>query len=115
MGEDITDYKKFAMPKPKEADGSWKGVVLKVDAFGNLLTNFRAEDLPAGATEKGVIDLQVGSHAVKRLVPTFAAGNNGEVVAFVGSSGYLELGVNKGSAAKALGVGRGAAILLKKS
>ena len=115
MGEDITDYKKFAMPKPKEADGSWKGVVLKVDAFGNLLKNFRAEDLPAGATEKGVIDLQVGSHAVKRLVPTFAAGNNGEVVAFVGSSGYLELGVNKGSAAKALGAGRGAAILLKKS
>jgi S-adenosylmethionine hydrolase len=115
MGEDITDYKKFAMPKPKEADGTWKGVVLKVDAFGNLLTNFRAEDLPAGAVEKGVIDLQAGTNAVKRLVPTFAAGSNGEVVAFVGSSGYLELGVNKGSAAKALGVGRGAAVFLKKS
>jgi S-adenosylmethionine hydrolase len=115
MGEDITDYKKFAMPKPKEADGAWKGVVLKVDAFGNLLTNFRAEDLAEGTIEKGEIDLQVGTHAVKRLVPTFAAGNNGEVVAFVGSSGYLEIGVNKGSAARALGIGRGAAILLKKS
>jgi S-adenosylmethionine hydrolase len=114
MGEDITDYKKFAMPKPKEADGAWKGVVLKVDAFGNLLTNFRAEDLAAGSIEKGEIDLQAGTHAVKRLVPTFAAGSNGEVVVFVGSGGYLEIGVNKGSAAKALGLGRGAAVLLKK-
>jgi S-adenosylmethionine hydrolase len=88
--------------------------VLKVDAFGNLLTNFRAEDLAAGSIEKGEIDLQAGTHAVKRLVPTFAAGSNGEVVAFVGSGGYLEIGVNKGSAAKALGLGRGAAVLLKK-
>jgi len=115
MGEDISDYKKFAMPKPKEADGEWKGVVLKVDAFGNLLTNFRAEDLAPGSIEKGEIQLQAGTHAVKRLVATFAAGNNGEAVAFVGSSGYLEIGVNKGNASKTLGIGRGAVILLKKS
>jgi S-adenosyl-L-methionine hydrolase (adenosine-forming) len=114
MGEEISDFKKFAMPKPKEADGTWKGVVLKVDAFGNLLTNFRAEDLAPESIEKGEIQLQAGTHAVKRLVATFASGNNGEAVAFIGSSGYVEIGVNKGNAAKALGLGRGAVVLLKK-
>jgi S-adenosylmethionine hydrolase len=114
MGEEISDYKKFALPKPKEADGLKKGVVLKVDNFGNLLTNFRAEDLSPQTLEKGELSLQVGSHPITRLVPTFANGNAGEAIAFIGSSGYLEIGVNKGSAAKTLGIGRGAPVLLTK-
>jgi len=52
---------------------------------------------------------------VTRLVPTFAAGNAGEAIAYMGSSGYVEIGVNKGSAAKTLGIGRGTAVLLTKS
>ncbi|HKM66239.1 MAG TPA: SAM-dependent chlorinase/fluorinase [Candidatus Acidoferrum sp.] len=114
MGDDITDFKRFALPKPKEADGQWKGVVLKADSFGNLITNFRAEDLPADAMEKGTINLQVGTHAISKLVPTFAMGTAGEAVAYVGSTGNLEIGVNKGTAAKTLGVGRGTPVLLKK-
>lgn len=115
MGEEITDYKRFALPKPKEAEGGLKGVVLKVDSFGNLLTNFRPEDLPAEATTNGHLNLQVGSHPIARLVPTFASGNAGEPVAFIGSSGYLEIAVNKGNASKALSVGRGAPVVLSKS
>jgi len=60
MGEEITDYKKFAMPKPKSADGLSKGVVLRVDSFGNLITNFRPEDLPATAIESGTVQFAVG-------------------------------------------------------
>ena len=115
MGEEITDFKRFALPKPKEADGGLKGVVLRVDSFGNLITNFRPEDLPSEASEKGEVKLQVGTHAVTRLVPTFASGNAGEPIAFLGSSGYLEIGVNKGNASKTLGIGRGAAVLLARA
>jgi len=114
MGEEITDFKRFALPRPKEADGLLKGVVMKVDSFGNLITNFREEDLPAIAIEKGVINLQVGTHAVSKLVPTFAHGAAGEAIAYVGSSGNLEIGVNKGSASKTLGLGRGTPVLLNK-
>ena len=114
MGEEITDFKRFALPRPKETDGLLKGVVLKVDSFGNLITNFREEDLPAGAIEKGAINLQVGGHAVSKLVPTFALGNAGEAIAYLGSSGNLEIGVNKGSASKTLGLGRGTPVLLNK-
>jgi S-adenosylmethionine hydrolase len=114
MGEEITDFKRFALPRPKEADGLLKGVVLKVDAFGNLITNFREEDLPAGAVEKGEINLQVGSHTISKLLPTFANGNAGEAIAYLGSSGSLEIGVNKGSASRTLGLGRGTPVLLNK-
>ncbi|HTZ49552.1 MAG TPA: SAM-dependent chlorinase/fluorinase [Verrucomicrobiae bacterium] len=114
MGEVIEDFKRFAMPKPKETNGSWKGVVLKVDSFGNLITNFRAEDLLPESLEKGEIKLQVGNHNVARMVPMFAGGNPGEPVAYIGSSGYLEVAVNKGNAAKQLAIGRGAPVLLTK-
>ena len=115
MGEEITDFKRFAMPKPKEAEGMLKGVVLKVDAFGNLMTNFRADDLPVNAVEKGEVRLQIGSHPVTKFVPTFAQGAAGEAVAYIGSSGFLEVAMNKGSAARTLGLGRGTPVLLTKN
>jgi len=114
MGEEITDYKRFLIPRPKEAEGVLKGVVLKVDSFGNLITNFRAEDFSPESLERGAVNLQVGNQAVTRLVPTFAQGNAGEAVAYVGSSGYVEIAVNKGNASKTLAIGRGTPVLLGK-
>jgi S-adenosylmethionine hydrolase len=115
MGEEITDYKKFAMPKPKAADGVAKGVVMRVDAFGNLVTNFRVEDLPESALTNGEVKFQVGNQAVSRMVPTFASGNAGEPVAYVGSAGYVEIGVNKGNASRTLSIGRGTPVVLENS
>jgi hypothetical protein len=102
------------MPRPKEGEGGLKGVVLKVDSFGNLITNFRAEDLSPESMERGELKLQVGNHSITRLVPTFAQGNAGEAVAYIGSGGYLEVAVNKGSASKTLASGRGTPVLLNK-
>jgi hypothetical protein len=114
MGDEISDYKQFAIPRPKKADGTVKGAVLRTDAFGNLITNFRTEDLPEGALNGAALKLQVGTHQITRLVDTFASGNNGEVIAYLGSSGFLEIGVNKANAARTLGLGRGTAVLLTK-
>jgi S-adenosylmethionine hydrolase len=112
MGEEITDYKRFALPKPKKSEGGLKGVVMRVDSFGNLITNFRREDLPESVLTSGKIQLQAGTHSITRLVDTFANGNNGEAIAYFGSSGYLEIGVNKSNASRALTLGRGTAVVL---
>jgi S-adenosyl-L-methionine hydrolase (adenosine-forming) len=114
MGDVITDYKKFAMPRPKAADGALKGVVMRVDNFGNLITNFREEDLSEEAKQSGKVGFHVGTHAVPKMVDTFASGAAGEAVAYIGSAGYIEIGVNKGNASKTLAQGRGAAVTLTK-
>ena len=114
MGDEISDYKRFSIPRPKEADGALKGVVLRADAFGNLITSFRVEDLPESTRNGGAIKLQVGTHQITRMVDTFAQGNNGEAIAYVGSSGYIEIAVNKGNAARTLNLGRGAPVILAK-
>lgn len=113
MGDVIEDYKKLAMPRPKATNGVLKGVVMRVDGFGNLITNFRAEDLSEDARQAGKVNFQVGTHAVSRLVKTFALGNANEPIAYVGSSGYVEIAVNKGNAARTLSLGRGAAVILQ--
>ncbi len=112
MGEEIADFKRFAMPRPKASDGVSKGVVMRVDAFGNLVTNFRSEDLPETALQSGAVKFQVGSHPVIRLVDTFAQGREGEPVAYVGASGYIEVAVNKSNASRTLALGRGAPVVL---
>ena len=113
MGDEIQDYKRFALPRPKGTNGVLKGIVLRVDTFGNLVTNFRPEDLAEDTHKNGKVKFQVGTHAVSRLVGTFALGNAGEPVAYVGSSGYIEIAVNKGNAARNLALGRGAPVTLE--
>jgi S-adenosylmethionine hydrolase len=112
MGEEISDYVRFALPRPKTVGTARKGLVLRVDTFGNLMTNFTAEDLQ-GAGADGKINLQVGGKRVEKLAQTFALGAAGEPLAIVGSSGFVEIAVNKGQAARVLGVNRGAEVILE--
>jgi len=115
MGDEIMDFKRFSLPKPKAENGQVKGVVLRVDAFGNLLTNLTPADFPGGAANPGAAQLLVNDREVNRIVENFSQGAQGEPVAIVGSSGYVEIAVNMGNAARLLGVGRGAAVTLSGS
>jgi S-adenosylmethionine hydrolase len=113
FGEPIKDFVRFAIPKPKASGNTVKGIVLRVDTFGNLMTNVKPEDAPALVADGGKFAIKVGNGEVKKLVQTFAQGAQGEVFGLIGSSGYLEISVNKGSAAKALGAGRGAEVTVE--
>jgi S-adenosyl-L-methionine hydrolase (adenosine-forming) len=115
FGEVVTDFVRFTMPKAKANGQGIKGVVLRVDAFGNLLTNLTAENIPASALQGGPIQLAVNGKPIHQFARTFAAGNPGEPIAVVGSSGYVEIAVNRGNAARTLGVGRGAEVTLENS
>ena len=112
FGEVITDFVRFTMPRAKSTEQVVKGVVLRVDAFGNLMTNLTAEDIPAAALDGGAIKLALNGKQVVKFARTFASGGQGEPIAFLGSAGYVEIAVNRGSAARTLGVNRGAEVTL---
>jgi S-adenosyl-L-methionine hydrolase (adenosine-forming) len=113
FGEPITDFTRFAIPKPKPAGNALKGIVMRVDQFGNLITNFKVEDVPALASAEAKVSIKAGNTVVTKMVPTFAKAPAGEAVGIIGSSGYLEISVNKASAARTLGVTRGAEIIVE--
>ncbi len=109
FGEPISDFIQFSSPKPKRVgDNFIKGVVLKVDKFGNILTNLRPEDLPQLFAENPPpFKIIINQHEITRLNLAYSMGKPGELFAIVGSSGYLEICTNRGSAAKVLNVNRG--------
>jgi S-adenosyl-L-methionine hydrolase (adenosine-forming) len=109
FGEPISDYVKFSSPKPKwVSDNLIKGVALKVDKFGNILSNLRPEDIPQLFTENPPdFKIIINEHEITRLNLAYSMGKPGEVFAIVGSSGYIEICTNRGSAAKILNVNRG--------
>ena len=113
FGEPITDFVRFSLPKPKADGNVIKGVVLKIDHFGNLMTNLTPENSPALFAENAKFTIRVGNGAVSKIVPTFAGGAAGEAVAVLGSSGYLEIALNRGNAARTLAAARGAEVTVE--
>lgn len=112
FGEPITDYAKFVSPKPKRvSDQLVKGVVLRVDKFGNILTNLTPDDLPALFSENPPpFKILIGQQEITKLNLSYSSGKPSEIFAIVGSSGYLEICTNRGSAAKTLNASRGAEV-----
>jgi S-adenosyl-L-methionine hydrolase (adenosine-forming) len=112
FGDEITDYVRFAAPRPKPAGpGSWKGVVLKIDKFGNIITNVTAKDIPEMFQTPGrPFRITVGKAEVTKLHSNYAEGAQGEVFAILGSTGFLELSMNRGAAARAAVVEKGSEV-----
>ena len=109
LGDEITDYVRFAAPKPKRvSDKLIKGVIIKVDKFGNLITNFTAQEVGQLLKENASsFKILIGKSEISTVRTAYAEGKPGEVFAILGSMGYLEIATNRGSAARTLGVDKG--------
>jgi S-adenosylmethionine hydrolase len=113
LGRTITDYQHIDLPLVEASTEMLSGVVLIVDRFGNLVTNIDRRTFE-GFAKQGPIQILAGGRAVGRLVSTYAEIAPGEVCALFGSSDHLELAANASSAAERLGLGRHAAIEIRK-
>jgi S-adenosylmethionine hydrolase len=113
FGDEITDFVRFSLPKPKATGNQIRGVVLKVDNFGNLVTNLTPEDVPQVVSGSSTYKILAGSREIESLAQNYSQGAPGEVLALVGSSGFLEISVNKGHAARVLGLQRGSEVTIQ--
>lgn len=109
LGDEISDFTRFAAPKPKPVNEKlMKGVVLKVDKFGNLITNFTPHDVPhLFEPEPPPFKILIGKSEVTKMKTTYAQGTPGEVFGILGSMGYLEIATNRGAAARTVGADKG--------
>ncbi|MCU1309852.1 MAG: hypothetical protein JWO20_977 [Candidatus Angelobacter sp.] len=112
FGEEVTDFARFAAPKPKPVSPQiLKGVVLKTDKFGNMITNFTVKEVPAlFQTPTPPFKVLVNSKEVNIMRAAYAQGMHNEVFAIIGSMGYLELASNRGAASRLLGADRGSEV-----
>ncbi len=84
----------------QESAGTLVGRIVHIDHFGNLITNFKREDLP-----EEPFAVEVSNRFISRLSRTY--GESEGLLALIGSSGYLEIAVKGGSARDFLGAAVG--------
>ena len=107
IGKLISDYLRPGFEKPpRSGKHTWTGRILKIDHFGNIVTNFHLEDFPD--LERRDFSIAIGAVETGSLLRTYSECAPGELFVIAGSSGYLEVSVNQGSAAGRIGCQTGA-------
>jgi len=112
LGPPCAEPVELVLPEPLwDEEGLLSGQVILADPFGNLVTDLREDRLREHCREEGVDPADLLFEAAGRrfggLSRTYHDGLPGEPLALIGSSGYLELAVNRGSARRLLGLGPG--------
>jgi S-adenosylmethionine hydrolase len=115
FGRPVTDYHVLSLAEAVLEDGVLRGEVVRIDRFGNVVTNL---DRPSceRVTEGTVgVQLTVGGRAIPRLVTTYSDLEPGEIGALFGSTDHLECAAPSASAADQLGVSVGDAVELRRT
>ena len=114
LGRAMAEPVRLVLPSSRHEDGLVAGEVIGADRFGNLVTSVTEEDLAGLDGPLGLV-VEIGSVRVGAPVAAFSDAQPGSVGAIVGSAGRLEIFVREGSAQAALGLGRGAPVLVKRA
>ena len=102
FGRPVSKIVKLRLPPVQFTKDKLFGEVINVDNFGNLITNIQPEKL-----KKGLKTLEIKDIKILKVNNTFSSVSQGEILAYWGSAGFLEIGVNCGNATEMLKAGIG--------
>ncbi len=94
--------------EPVAAENNIRGCVLHIDRFGNYITNIPYD--MAACFNKKTIFVKIGNFSIMGISGTFSDKEPGELVAYFGSTGMLEIGVTRGSALETIKLPVGASV-----
>ncbi len=105
MGLRINDPVEFSSPSPHVRDGVLYGQILRVDNFGNLITNIHSEDLKSFLNKLKPV-IHIGSLKIRKIHDIYSDVEKGEPLALINSSDMLEIAVSLGRASEYVGIDR---------
>lgn len=112
VGEATEDHIHLDFGTAEAGKDSISGQVIYIDDFGNIITNIRASDVFKKFRFEERIRIFGNSMP---LLETYGSAEIGELLVLIGSHGFLEIAVNRGSAAKKLKIGCEDEIKIEKS
>ena len=101
LGDKIDNPIILVSPLPRKKNSDLVGEVIRVDHFGNLVTNITREHLSPFFQSKGII-IKIGSLILKKISTTYIDVPEGQPLALIGSSNLLEIAINMGRASNYL-------------
>jgi len=125
FGSPVQSIHSLSIPKIRQkGDGVVVAEVIAVDHFGNLITNFRQQDLAIHQHDVNQVVIEVGVGTAPRknsadwsdpitifgISRTFSEVETGEPVAYFAGTGRLEIAIRDGDAAGQWLLGRGSPV-----
>ena len=103
IGPVISDPVQLEFPAPQQRGDILTGQVMRVDHFGNLITNIQRKEIDI-FLGPGRPMIKLGKLTVEGLSKTYGEALAGEALALIGSSDYLEIAINLGRACDMTGM-----------
>ena len=110
IGIDTGDWTPGWLDEPEIHAGRVSGIVVTVDAFGNLITNIDAALLRGFDNPR----VEIAGHRIG-MKPTYGRAHPGDYLALINSFDVLEVARAEDSAADGLGCDRGAPVVVTES
>lgn len=114
FGKKINEWVKIGFKEPIIEGNKLIGEIIYIDNFGNLISNIDQNRFK-NFIMSFRFNIKIGKKSISEIKNGYWEGREGEIIALFGSSGYLEISVNHGSAQKRLKVNRGDYILVERS
>ncbi len=120
FGAPIQDLVRFTVPTIQTIDNTLTGQIIKIDSFGNLITNISEDTLTAFllsvSNDAEAVDFEIiaGNTSITKLNSFYAESEAGEPLAIIGSFGLLEIAINLGNAETVLGMKRDDRIVVRR-
>jgi len=112
LGRSASAIHRLDIPQPTVDADRVTGEVVRVDRFGNLITNIDRRTFDK--VSSGPLDIRIGSFQVSKVISTYADAAPGDICALFGSSDHLEIAATGASASAALNLGRGAPVQIAR-
>jgi len=113
IGIKTIKYARLKLPEPRFTENLIEARAMHVDRFGNVITNIPSEKFFAKHGDQMLV--AVGDEKIKcRYVKSYAHASVGEPLLTDGGTGYVELSINRGSAASRFRISPGDELLFQK-
>src|SRR5687768_719553 len=103
LGKTLPAFRKMIDRQVKATKKQISGTVIRVDHFGNLITNIPKAAFDTLSRGKA-FTIQFGGEKFRRIHTQYNQAEEGECFLVFNSLGFLEIGINKGNASELLGL-----------
>lgn len=104
LGKTLGDYRKLVNRHVKATKKQILGHVIRVDRYGNLITNIQKSDFDILSKDK-VYTVHFGGEKFRKIHTAYHQAEQGDCFLLFNSAGLLEIGIYKGNASELLGLG----------
>lgn len=118
IGPPVQTLVQLPIQVPELTDGVLTGQIVKIDRFGNAITNISETAIArlksASTGGRSTYEIRVGSIRLHRFNRAYAESGVGKPLAIIGSSGLLEIAINGGNAKEGLGIKWGDPVVVQR-